>query len=56
LIVQGIDNGKKRCLKVIGILEKVRLHGDHYNRFPKQLSGGQQQRVGIVRLLMLKSN
>jgi peptide/nickel transport system ATP-binding protein len=44
----------KRRLKVIDILEKVRLHGDHYNRFPRKLSIGQQQKVEVARPLMLK--
>jgi ABC-type oligopeptide transport system ATPase subunit len=56
LIVWGIDNGKKQCLKVICILEKVGLYDDPYNRFPKQLSDDQQQRVEVARLLSLKLN
>ena len=40
--------------KVIDLLEKVGLEGDHRNRYPHQFSGGQRQRIGIARALAVE--
>jgi oligopeptide/dipeptide ABC transporter ATP-binding protein len=39
---------------VQGLLERVGLARDHYNRFPTEFSGGQRQRIGIARALALQ--
>lgn len=43
-----------RKTRVIELLEKVGLHADHYDRFPRQFSGGQRQRISIARTLAVE--
>jgi peptide/nickel transport system ATP-binding protein len=48
-----LNNSKQRKEKVVDLLEKVNLSGDHFNRYPHQFSGGQRQRICIARALAL---
>jgi peptide/nickel transport system ATP-binding protein len=54
LRLQGELSGAERRREVQGLLDRVGLSAEHYDRFPHEFSGGQRQRIGIARALALR--
>lgn len=53
LVIHKLAKGKALEEKVVSILEKVGLKGEHRQRYPHAFSGGQRQRIGIARALIM---
>ena len=50
--VHGLHhNDRERKEKVIGLLQRVNMNSNVYNRYPHEFSGGQRQRICIARAL-----
>jgi ABC-type oligopeptide transport system ATPase subunit len=52
-VIHRLAKGKELEEKVVAILEKVGLKGEHRQRYPHAFSGGQRQRIGIARALIM---
>jgi oligopeptide/dipeptide ABC transporter ATP-binding protein len=52
--VQGGLSDKDIKTRVQGLLERVGLNPEHYNRYPHEFSGGQRQRIGVARAVALQ--
>jgi peptide/nickel transport system ATP-binding protein len=55
LKVHGLfDNDQQRKAHILGLLERVDLKREHFDRYPHEFSGGQRQRIVIARALALQ--
>jgi oligopeptide transport system ATP-binding protein len=54
LRLQGVASGAELRKQVQGLLARVGLSPEHYDRYPHEFSGGQRQRIGIARAIALK--
>jgi peptide/nickel transport system ATP-binding protein len=58
ILGEALDTHKlaqgRREARIVELLERVGLNGDHRRRYPHEFSGGQRQRIGIARALAVE--
>ena len=54
LIVNNVQNKKRRIVMLNNIVKLTGLNADDLERYPHEFSGGQRQRIAIARALILK--
>ena len=55
LQIHRIAKGEELKEKVMGLLARVGLREEQYDRYPHEFSGGQRQRIGVARALALNA-
>ncbi|MFT5394154.1 MAG: oligopeptide/dipeptide ABC transporter ATP-binding protein, partial [Gammaproteobacteria bacterium] len=52
--IHNLYSRAERRERVVALLERIGLSGDHLDRLPHEFSGGQRQRIGIARALAVE--
>ena len=53
-VIHNLHSRSERRERIVALLERVGLSGDHLHRLPHEFSGGQRQRIGVARALAVE--